>query len=387
MDILRPELASLGDTKLAMFCTEDRISRELFWAGNGFQVWCQILTHLGRQRDITALVIDEPELYLHPNLQRQLVSILRDSGPDIVLATHSSDLVADAEPLDLLLIDKKRGAARRIDEAAAISLVLASLGSSHNFVLTQLARTRRVVFVEGQDFKILERFARRLGIQGLSSNQEFSVIPLEGFPTLDRLRSVCLGVRLALGLNCAFAGVFDRDYRPESELQELRDAFESELVFAHIHERKELENYLFSPVVLDRALSRAAAEHFRRTGERRTTGSSAAAMLEELTDSMKDQVFASYQAARLEKQPAHQRSSILRETNSWLDATWATLDGRLEIVPGKQLLSRFLGHVQETIRISVSPRAIIDAFETDDFAADLRRLIRGLDQFRAAKPD
>ena len=36
-----------GDV-IHMFCKEERIPRELFWSGFGFQVWCQLLTHLDR---------------------------------------------------------------------------------------------------------------------------------------------------------------------------------------------------------------------------------------------------------------------------------------------------------------------------------------------------
>ena len=47
MDIGRPEIdTSHGEARLYMFCPEERIPREIFWAGFGFQVWCQMLTHL-----------------------------------------------------------------------------------------------------------------------------------------------------------------------------------------------------------------------------------------------------------------------------------------------------------------------------------------------------
>ena len=74
-----------------MFCLEDRMTRELYWAGFGFQIWCQLLTHLCRAQDSSLVVIDEPEVYLHPDVQRQLIGILRELGPDVLLATHSTE--------------------------------------------------------------------------------------------------------------------------------------------------------------------------------------------------------------------------------------------------------------------------------------------------------
>ncbi|XCB34079.1 AAA family ATPase [Tunturibacter psychrotolerans] len=47
MDIKLPEIDRTHDKPLLrMFCPEDRIDREIFWAGFGFQVWCQMLTFI-----------------------------------------------------------------------------------------------------------------------------------------------------------------------------------------------------------------------------------------------------------------------------------------------------------------------------------------------------
>jgi hypothetical protein len=47
MDIEPPTIDySHEKPRLHMFCPEGRIPRELFWSGFGFQVWCQMLTHL-----------------------------------------------------------------------------------------------------------------------------------------------------------------------------------------------------------------------------------------------------------------------------------------------------------------------------------------------------
>lgn len=46
MTISRPELDLSYPPKFSMFCTEGRVDRELCWAGFGFQVWLQLLTHI-----------------------------------------------------------------------------------------------------------------------------------------------------------------------------------------------------------------------------------------------------------------------------------------------------------------------------------------------------
>jgi len=81
MSVQRPERPEQWSKELAMFCLEDRIARELYWSGFGFQVWCQMLTHILRSADSDLLVVDEPDIYLHPDIQRQLVAILRVTFP------------------------------------------------------------------------------------------------------------------------------------------------------------------------------------------------------------------------------------------------------------------------------------------------------------------
>ena len=163
MDISPPEIAP--DSMLSMFCLEDRITRELYWTGYGFQVWCQLLSHIFRSQDKSMLIIDEPDIYLHANPQRQLLSILKASGPDVLMATHSSEIVAEADTNDVVVIDKTRRAAKRVRSAEGVQSALGSLGSIHVATMTAIAQTRRVLYIEGEDFKILRRLARRLGFE------------------------------------------------------------------------------------------------------------------------------------------------------------------------------------------------------------------------------
>ncbi len=78
MSIEPPEIADYQARKLIMFCREGRRDREISWAGFGFQVWLQFLTHLLRTEPRSTVVIDEPDIYLHPDLQHRVFRLLRD---------------------------------------------------------------------------------------------------------------------------------------------------------------------------------------------------------------------------------------------------------------------------------------------------------------------
>ncbi|MCZ7584440.1 MAG: ATP-binding protein [Deltaproteobacteria bacterium] len=114
MDIELPSIESYNPPILHMFCPEDRYPREIYWAGFGFQVWCQMLTFIVRSKNVSLFVVDEPDIYLHSDLQKQLVNILKNLGPDILIATHSIEIISEVEPEDLLLVNKKHRSAKRI---------------------------------------------------------------------------------------------------------------------------------------------------------------------------------------------------------------------------------------------------------------------------------
>lgn len=247
MDV-EPPTIDTSHTKplLHMFCPEGRMPREIFWAGFGFQVWCQMLTHLIQSNEKSLFLIDEPDIYLHSDLQRQLLSLLRNLGPDIIIATHSTEIIADAEPDDIVVVNKKNPATKRIKHPAQLAGVFAALGSNLNPILTQLAKTRRVVFVEGTDFQIFSRFASKCDMNRIASRSEFAVVTAEGFNP-ERVRNLREGMAITLGSRIRTAVIFDRDFRSNTEVEKIEADCASFCDLVHIHRCKEVEIFCWSP--------------------------------------------------------------------------------------------------------------------------------------------
>ena len=267
MDIEHPEVDARGRKPvLRMFCPEDRFPREIYWAGFGFQVWCQLLTFIIRSKNTTLLIIDEPDIYLHSDLQRQLVSLLKAVSSDVILATHSTEIISEADPGDLLVVNKKTQSAKRVKNPIQIQGVFSALGSNLNPTLTQLAKSRRAVFVEGKDFQVIGMFARKLGKQAVATRADFAVVPVEGYNP-QKVSDLAKGMELTLGGSLLKAVIFDRDYRSEQEISSTRTALQKFTVLAHIHQRKELENYLLETSAIKRALMNQISDHNKRTSD------------------------------------------------------------------------------------------------------------------------
>jgi hypothetical protein len=247
MSISPPERQGFAPPHLAMFCREGRIDRELCWAGFGFQIWLQLLTHLLGASNATAIVVDEPEIYLHPDLQHRLFQLLRQPDQQIVLATHSVEIIDEAEPEEGILVDRTRRTARRVNDVDGLQHALFSIGSAQNIHLARLSRGRKILFLEGRDYRLIKRFAARLGLTGLSEQVNVTVIPIGGFTQWQKIEDAAWTFETVLRAEVEIAALLDRDYRCEEEIEDLVDSVRKTLPHFHVLGAKEIENYLLCP--------------------------------------------------------------------------------------------------------------------------------------------
>lgn len=386
MDIEKPEVhANAGKPILRMFCPEERYPREIYWAGFGFQVWCQLLTFVVRSKNASLLIIDEPDIYLHSDLQRQLVSLLKATPSDVILATHSTEIISEAEPGDLLVVNKKTQSAKRIKDPAQLQSVFSALGSNLNPTLTQLAKSRRAVFVEGKDFQIFGAFARKLRKHAVATRSDFAVISVEGYNP-QKVADLAKGMELTLGGEVLKAVIFDRDYRSENEITSTKSELLRFSALVHIHQRKEIENYLLVPEAMHRGVLRQIEEHNKRTDDAIVFGEDVQEILVSISEPMKHMVSAQFLARRSayekSKTPSLDPATITQRFLEEFESIWNDWDRRCIVLPGKEIVSAFNRHIQERYKISLTSMSIIEAMEPSEIASEIVALIEGLENFR-----
>ena len=137
--------------------------RELFWAGDGMQIWLQILFHAYRQRAVGTLVLDEPDVFLHPDLQRRLIHILDDLGPQIVLATHAPEVIAEAPEDSIILVDRSRRNSRRITDTPGLDQLVAGTRERIRSCYCQSIEKPCCAFRRGSGYEDSSNFGRNSG--------------------------------------------------------------------------------------------------------------------------------------------------------------------------------------------------------------------------------
>jgi len=142
-------------------------SRDLMVEGSGFLQWLSVYT-LALSPEYNVVLLDEPDAHLHTLLQQQLstelVNISELMGKQVLLATHSTDLIRSYDYAKILSLKDRKGKYLSQDEDKVG--ILAGVGAIHTPKLHALIESQRMLIVEGtSDERFLRAFASRSGIE------------------------------------------------------------------------------------------------------------------------------------------------------------------------------------------------------------------------------
>ena len=312
-------------------------SRDIKWAGDGIQIWLQLLYHFWKNRKSQILLLDEPDIYLHPDLQRRLSqSILTEFEHQTILTTHSVELLSNFEPHDTIWIDRQAPKSKRLKAGTSLSGAIKKLGSSYQLGVARALRTPVVIFVEGKDSSILTPIAKALGFHNLRLHTRFSILELGGFTRKDRAE-IFMETMKALGSNIEVFVILDRDLRSDDDLATQLESFRKaeKGLHHHVWEKRELENYLLDARLFQRVSGMSLHEC-------ETT-------LNEIISSLESDTQSDFMKSR--KKMANERTKELddntiseeaeKRLKEEFEELWATAESRKAIVDAKVVIREF----------------------------------------------
>lgn len=194
------------------------------------------------------LLVEEPEVHLHPALETALMQYLKNisSNSQIFLTTHSTNFLDVGSLENVYLIRKgDETSVQRLDVTGAEDAIPEELGLR----LSSLFMFDRLVFVEGpSDEQLLRTFADTL-------NVSFGQASL-GFVTTGGARNfthyaTAATLSFLRKRNVRTVFVLDRDERDLADLEDLQNRVDG-VSEVKLLRRRELENYLIHPDALAR---------------------------------------------------------------------------------------------------------------------------------------
>ena len=77
---------------------------EISLMGHGLQMWLQTMWFLARSEVSTTVILDEPDVYMHPDLQRRVIRFLRGRFDQTIITTHSVEIMSEVDPGSILVV-------------------------------------------------------------------------------------------------------------------------------------------------------------------------------------------------------------------------------------------------------------------------------------------
>ena len=342
--------------------------KELAWSGDGIQIWLQILFHIFRIGTSKVIILDEPEVYLHADLQRRLVRLLNSLDVQIIVATHSSEVISEIDSNNIIMIDKSRKAGIRVKNDIMLDTLSESVGTSFNLRLAKALKTRAVLFVEGKDMKLLSVVCSKLGLKSLEREYNITTIMLDGKSGSKNVVPFKWLHKNMLSNTKQMFVVLDRDYQSEQECTEIEKSFHENGVHAHIWRRKELESYFINSSVISRILDISISDVEQ--------------ILLEASNVLENKVLSQIvddQVKRDRKDKTGKDISItFMEVKDEFDKNWKKMSYRVQVTPAKKFISQINVILDRRQLPTISAKKLVachNAIDIPDEMADVLRMI------------
>ena len=189
------------------------------------------------------LLVEEPEVHLHPALETSMMRYLRriSSGVQIFITTHSTNFLDTADMKNVYLISKSTSTQiQSLNLEEAESRIPSELGIR----LSSLFMYDKLVFIEGpSDEAILREWASTIKVNFSQANVGFvSMGGVRNFTHYAAEETLSFLTKRQVGIWF----LIDKDERDDSEVNKLQELVKGKAT-VKVLEKREVENYLICP--------------------------------------------------------------------------------------------------------------------------------------------
>lgn len=362
------------DAPFGLLVQDGDFFAEVSWMGHGLQMWLQTIWFIARTPQNATIILDEPDVYLHPDLQKRLFRLVRLRYPQIIIATHSTELMSEANPGDILVIDRKQKTSQFADDNPTVQKLVDHIGSSHNINLARLQMTKRFLLIEGHDLDFLNLFHLLLFKNRPNPLTSIPHLPVGGWGGWDYAIGSTMTIQNYIGGQVTIYCILDSDYHtPEQKDERYRKAQELGIQL-HIWSKKELENYLLIPETIGRVIkSRAKIRPPDSISDEvmARTDNIAAELRDEVIDGLGNEFLASNRKGAF---PAARKNA-----EHLINNEWQNLEGRWSLVSGRKVLSLLSDWAQKSWGASFGPMTILRELRDNEIPSEMVEVIQAIE--------
>lgn len=224
---------------------------EVALVGSGLQAWIQTIWFLSRVNNNAIVVLDEPDVYLHADLQRKLTKILSvERYRQTIVATHSMEMIADVSPGEIVSVNKRSQRSRALSSSAQAQSVVDAIGTNLNIQLSKLAEAGTIIFLEGKDYGYLDQIAFKKGYQFYDKFSKIPHFPVGGMNNWPRAALAARAFHSTSSGKVRGILFLDHDYKPDSVFDQIAEDAAKDSLAIKVWTRKEIENFFLDPKLI-----------------------------------------------------------------------------------------------------------------------------------------
>ena len=348
------ETAYVNDGQVLQFYVRvHNFEAEIAWMGHGLQMWIQTMWFVSQCSPNAIVVLDEPDVYMHADLQRRLVRLISPMFSQLVIATHSLEIIEEVTSDSIIPVDSTKKTIRPIGNETPLQFLTKHLGSTFNIDLARIFISSQFVFWDGDDNsrKILSAFQSVLYPQDLHPLINLPKAFIDGWNEWEKV-TMLADLFNSNQMNMEVFCVLNSEYHTQNEIMRLHNDANSHNINLCIWQKKEIENY--------------AIHHnsiFRYILNNKLKGIITEEKLDDvmhgIAKDMKDDLI----KFSIEKSEISM-SDIFQEN-----------DNSYDIISGKEFFNILSIWTQEEFDITISARQVIPYFQREEVPSEIRDVI------------
>ena len=359
---------------LELMVRNDDFVAEISWMGHGLQMWLQTMWFLARCVDFETVILDEPDVYMHADLQRKLIRFLKRRHPQVVIATHSVEIMSEVEPENILVVDREKRQAQFTTDVPEVQKVVDQIGAVQNLQLSRLWSAHKCLFVEGKDVSLLKQLQNKIFPNSSEPLDAIPSMPLGGWSGWTYAIGSSMLLATAIGRSIRSYCILDSDFHTRNQIAFREKASHEKNLNLHIWKRKELENYFLAPTVIRRVIVKRA-----KGNAEIPTAEQLAGKLFDISGQFEHEVMDALAVDLLFENRSGGPTVANRLARERMYPLWATLDGRLSLVSGKQALSKLSDWLQDSYGISISTAAIAHEMRMSEIPNEIVKVLSSIE--------
>lgn len=361
-----------GETFLRLMIRNEDFVADVSWMGHGLQMWLQTMWFLARCSGYETIILDEPDVYMHADLQRKLIRFVRDRHPQVIIATHSVEIMAEVDPEEVLVVDKDKREAEFAADLPEVQQIISQIGGIHNLQLARMVSSKRCIFVEGDDLNILKRFQNTV-----FSDSEY---PIDGIPYLsiggwggwNYVIGSSMWVQSTMQDVSKYC-VFDRDYHTAEQIRSRLEEADKKGIRLKIWNKKELENYLLVPSAISRLLGKLGRGRKNYPDE-----TAIRSKLEEIAENLKDTVIGGI-ADEIPRATGISASTAYNVARTKVAETWNSFNGKMALISGKEALTALNRWCQDNFKISFTTVRLASELRLNEIDPEVQNFLSAIE--------